>query len=210
MLDKVLKFLHKPKSEFLICGDFNVNFLEENGHKRQLVLLLQSYNAFHTVQFPTRVTKTSSSAIDNIFLDHTRINSCNIISISNGLSDQDAQCLVINNFYTKKSQSLPGITAHIVNKESVADFLYKLSNEKWESLYKLNEVNDIFNLFVHLYVLVHETCFFKNIVTKKCKDNGWMTIGIRTSCRRKENLYIVGGNSYNYLLKNTIEFIVPY
>jgi endonuclease/exonuclease/phosphatase family metal-dependent hydrolase len=117
MLDKVLKFLHKPKSELLICGDFNVNFLEENGHKRQLVLLLQSYNTFHTVRFPTRITETSSSAIDNIFSDHTRINSYNIISISNGLSDHDAQCLVINNFFTKKSQSLPAITACIVNKE---------------------------------------------------------------------------------------------
>jgi exonuclease III len=52
MLDKVLKFLHKPKTEFLICGDFNVNFLEENGCKRQLVLLLQSYNTFHTVPIP--------------------------------------------------------------------------------------------------------------------------------------------------------------
>jgi hypothetical protein len=68
MLDKVLKFLHKPKSEFLICGDFNVNILGENGHKRQLVLLLQSYNTFHIVQLPTRITETSSSANDNIFL----------------------------------------------------------------------------------------------------------------------------------------------
>jgi hypothetical protein len=126
--------------------DFNVNFLEENGHKRQLVLLLQSYNTSHAVQFPTRVTETSSSAIDNIFLDCTRINSYNIISISNSLSDHDAQCLVISNFFTKKSDSFPGITARLVN-ESIADFLYKLSNENWESLYKLNDVNDIVNFF---------------------------------------------------------------
>jgi hypothetical protein len=106
-----------------------------------------------------------------------------------------------DNFFTKKWQSLPGMTARLVNKESIADFLYKLSNKNWESLYKLNDVNDILNLFVHLYILIYETHFRKNIVTKEYKDNGWMTIGIRISCRYKEDLYIVSRNSNNYLLK---------
>jgi hypothetical protein len=42
MLDKLLKLLYIPKNEFIICGDFNVNFLEECGRKMQLALLLQT------------------------------------------------------------------------------------------------------------------------------------------------------------------------
>jgi hypothetical protein len=35
MLDVVLKSLYKPKNKFIICGDFNVNFLEDGGRKMQ-------------------------------------------------------------------------------------------------------------------------------------------------------------------------------
>jgi exonuclease III len=73
-LEKVLKFLHIIKTEFIICGDFNVNFLNETERKTKLLLLLQSFNVFNTVQFPTRITESSSSIIDNIFIDNIRRN----------------------------------------------------------------------------------------------------------------------------------------
>jgi endonuclease/exonuclease/phosphatase family metal-dependent hydrolase len=88
---KVVKLFCKPKNEFILCGDFNVNFLEESSRKTQLLVLLQSYNLFYTVQFPTRITETISSAIDNIFIDMAQTNSYEVISIGNGLSDHDAQ-----------------------------------------------------------------------------------------------------------------------
>jgi hypothetical protein len=202
MLDRVLKFLCKPKNEFIICGDFIVNFLEECGRKMQLALLLQSYNTFHTVQFPTRITETTSFAIDNIFIDNARINTFEVMSISNGLSDHDAQCLVIKNSFNLEKQIAHGITAILVNKDSIAEFLYKLSNEKWESVYKLNDVNEIFKFFLHTYLLVYESCFPKHNESVRQKDNGWITVGIRTSCRRKENLYIISRNNNNYLFKS--------
>ena len=96
---------------------------------------------------------------------------------------------------------MPRITTRSVNTESIADFLFKLSNENWEILYKLNDLNDIFNLFLHIYILIFETCFPKKTAAKKCIDNGWITVGIRTSCRRKENLFIASRNSNNHLLK---------
>jgi hypothetical protein len=88
-----------------------------------------------------------------------------------------------------------------INKESIADFLYILSNEDWDRLYKLNDVNDIFNLFLHVYILIYETCFPKTITEKKLKDNVWMTAGIRISCRRKEILYNDSRNSNNFQLQ---------
>jgi hypothetical protein len=35
-LDLILKYLHKPKVEFLICGDFNENFLIVSSSAQQL------------------------------------------------------------------------------------------------------------------------------------------------------------------------------
>jgi exonuclease III len=34
-LDATLKYLHNPQSEFLICGDINVDHLNDNNHKKQ-------------------------------------------------------------------------------------------------------------------------------------------------------------------------------
>jgi exonuclease III len=90
LFESTLNYLHKPKSEFIICGDFNINFLTDSTRKMQITLLLQSFNLFHTVDFPTRVTNGASSAIDNIMIDITRINSFDVSSISNALSDHDA------------------------------------------------------------------------------------------------------------------------
>jgi len=58
-LDLILKYLYKSKVEFIICGYLNVNFLIDSSSAQQLTLLLQSYNLFHVIDFPTRTTKSS-------------------------------------------------------------------------------------------------------------------------------------------------------
>jgi exonuclease III len=34
-LDTTLKYLYNPKSEFIICGDINIDYLSESSHKKQ-------------------------------------------------------------------------------------------------------------------------------------------------------------------------------
>jgi hypothetical protein len=43
---------------------FNVNFLENSSEVNQIISLFQMYNLFRFVDFPTRITKKSSTAID--------------------------------------------------------------------------------------------------------------------------------------------------
>jgi exonuclease III len=80
-LEIILKCLYKPKSEIILCGDFNVNFLDNSSNVHQVVSLLQTYNLFRAVDFPTRITKESSTAIDNIFLDYNRSNTFHVFSV---------------------------------------------------------------------------------------------------------------------------------
>jgi len=61
--------------EFVICGDFNSNFLKNSIFKQQITLLFQTSYLFQSIRFQTRIGKVSSFAIDNIFVDHGRINS---------------------------------------------------------------------------------------------------------------------------------------
>jgi hypothetical protein len=50
-LDLILKYLHKPKVQFVICGDFSVKFLTHSSSAQQLTLLLQSYTCFTYFNF---------------------------------------------------------------------------------------------------------------------------------------------------------------
>jgi hypothetical protein len=68
----------------------------ETERKHQLDSLLLTYNITSIISFPTRLQKTSASAIDNMFLDTTRFDKYTVIPVINGLSDHDAQLLKIS------------------------------------------------------------------------------------------------------------------
>jgi exonuclease III len=59
-LDYILNLLHRHNTEFMLCGDININYLECNNMKVNLVEMLNTYNLKGTVNFPTRITKNSA------------------------------------------------------------------------------------------------------------------------------------------------------
>jgi hypothetical protein len=63
-----LQVLYTPKLILVICGDIYIMYLNDNGKTNQLDALLNSYNLFSTIDFPTRIYSDSSSAIDDISL----------------------------------------------------------------------------------------------------------------------------------------------
>jgi hypothetical protein len=67
-LDTILQSVYTPMLYFILCGDININNLNESGHKNQLDNLLLSYNLTSIIDFPTRVQNTSATAIDNFLL----------------------------------------------------------------------------------------------------------------------------------------------
>ena len=88
-LESILQSLYNPKIHFILSGDFNINLLKSSQQKTQLVNFLKMHNVIGTVYFPTRITTTSATMIDNIFIDRN-IN-YSIHPHINGLSDHDAQ-----------------------------------------------------------------------------------------------------------------------
>jgi exonuclease III len=72
LLDIMLSLYH-PKTEFIICGDINIDYLSDSFRKQQLSQLLGSYNISHLVNFPTRFQQNHISAIDNIFVNNARL-----------------------------------------------------------------------------------------------------------------------------------------
>jgi hypothetical protein len=64
ILDDIISKIIKKGRFLVICGDLNINLLQENSHQKAVLSLLLSNNLLNTVACPTRVTTNSSSLID--------------------------------------------------------------------------------------------------------------------------------------------------
>jgi exonuclease III len=95
LLESLLNKLYTNSINVIICGDVNINYLQASNYKTKLNSLLAMYNLHSAVNFPTRVTKHSSTAIDNIFMNTATNSNYSIESFINGLSDHDAQILIL-------------------------------------------------------------------------------------------------------------------
>jgi len=100
-----------------------------------------------SVDFPTRIHKSSSAAIDSIFFDYTRINSFKISPLINGLSDHDTKHLILNKFFTMDRGVSIAYRTYLIAKDLILIFLDTLSSESWENVYEHVEINKTFNLF---------------------------------------------------------------
>jgi hypothetical protein len=89
--DLILKDPYSPESKFVICGDINVNYLNEITDQH----LLNTYNLSHAVNFVTRAQHSLGTAIAAFFIDTSKVSSLCISPIANGLSDPNAQLLTL-------------------------------------------------------------------------------------------------------------------
>jgi exonuclease III len=63
----IQKLLMKDKI-LILCGDWNIDFLHEDGNLKDLTDPLLRYNLVNTVQFPSRIMKSTSTLIDVIMI----------------------------------------------------------------------------------------------------------------------------------------------
>jgi thymidine kinase len=102
--------------------------------KVKLEDILTPYNLSSIITFPARIGPNTSTIIDNIFIDELQFTDYEIFSVSNELSDHEAQLLIVhlqtpiiknnNTYYTRS-----------VNDYNIADFRMKLSYENSESVF---------------------------------------------------------------------------
>jgi hypothetical protein len=143
----------------VICGDININYLENCKKRQQFDALLQTYNIIGTVvTFPTHKTKASTTAIDNIFI--TRAKNYIINPHINGLSDHEAQIIFIETGAPKK-QIHNITTKRDIKDKSILEFQLLLSYENWEEIFMEDDANIALNKFLNTYLRIFHSCFIK-------------------------------------------------
>jgi hypothetical protein len=87
------KSLYSIRMEFIICGDINVDYLHSHSRRKQLDMLLVTYNLASIVNCHTRTVNGSSTATDKFFIDLSW--NYTIKPLINGMADHDAQQLAM-------------------------------------------------------------------------------------------------------------------
>jgi hypothetical protein len=93
-LESVMQKLRKKQKTLILCGDWNINFLQPSPHMMDLNNFLLRYNLKHTVNVPTRSTKTTATLLDVVITkEKMPVNYITVMDL--GLSDHCAQILSI-------------------------------------------------------------------------------------------------------------------
>jgi hypothetical protein len=114
----ILQTLFPTKVHLIICGDFNINYLKDSDSETNALLNL--YNLFSTVSFPTSIEKDYISVIDNIFIDTSKLENCKIFPLNNALLVHNVQ--LIMNISLDRFQNHQTYFKRKINKSTIADF----------------------------------------------------------------------------------------
>ena len=89
----------------------------------------------------------------------------------------------------------------ILNNITIMDFQYLPSLKSWENIFSNNNVNIMFNDFHDTYFRCFNACFSKKTTRHNINHNKWITTGIRKSCNRKRELFLLRRDSNDINLK---------
>ena len=139
--------------DVILCGDFNINYLNDTQDKQALNSLLTHYSLYSIIDFLTIIYNTSQTIIDNILINKFKNENYLVSPLINGLSDHDAQVLNSFNIIT------PHVTNEFysywkINKHSLDEFQTSLSYETREDVFSNNDndTNTIFNNFLNAFL----------------------------------------------------------
>jgi len=111
----------------------------------------------------------SATAIDNVFIDVSRLQDCVVCPVLNGLSDHDAQILTFRAWYPKQPIGTKSIRK--VDQQKIYDFLLHLNNESWSAVFNSDDVNLMPNSFLDTYLKIFNASFPLTKVTNQNKGN---------------------------------------
>jgi len=115
----------------------------------------------------------------------------------NGLSDHDAQIITLDSTLIERQKNPPQKRAHLINTQTLNSFLLLLQEENWESVYNTDNVNEMFKNFQNILIRSFDNSFPTKLIGRTNISNNWITKGIKISCKRKRELYLLKRNSNN-------------
>jgi hypothetical protein len=132
--------------------------------------------------------------LHSIFINTIKVNDFIFHSLINGISDHDAQIIVLHDIITRNESNCLYFTRKF-NKSLALDFNIKLSHESWDSVFCYNDVNLSINNFLNTYLRMFYSSFPMKKIHYTSHTRAWLTQGIKISCTNKRKLFLKSRNS---------------
>lgn len=153
---------------FIICGDVNINFLQNSTSKTDLLNLLSEYDIYPHISQPTRVSRLSSTCIDNIFSNHSQ---CEVIGVKSVFySDHMYQLCEFSSGSDMRGNTDELICRRNLSSVNLDNFYSTLCREQWQDVYAVSGFQGKFAAFYETF-LYHYNCNFPYKVRKVREDS---------------------------------------
>lgn len=202
-LEILLDVLCKRYKNVIIAGDFNIDVLVKDNRYKKFVNILAIYGMKYMVNFATRVTENSKSAIDN-FITNMEPSELKVTGVITHISDHDGQLLDIL-YKDCKSKNVTRKHVRKFNETNTKTFCTNLSSESWQEVY--HSVVDLkYDVFYNIFKYHFDVSFPKVYVTEKpYKSNKWIDDDIKSKKAEIINLECQLRNTRNKSLKSLIK-----
>ena len=199
--DELLNLLHIiDTSKVLfscISGDYNIDLIKKDKHESYQIFLnnLLAHSFWPAISRPTRVTKTSATLVDNIFIKIKDADLSGAI-LYNDLSDHYPIVLKIDLQFKSSVQRNKIITQRVFSDRKKTKFVRELENVDWDKFILDHLEKDDPRLSYSRFLEIYEKLYNRNfpiteiIISKKLRPRKeWMTLGLAKSCLTKAKLF---------------------
>ena len=191
LLSKLNEHVTKNKSYLAIGIDHNLDLLKHAQHSPTNTFLEANYNAglIPTINRPTRITPTSSTLIDNVFISNSLLRSITTLILLEDLSDHLPSVITCKGL-KKTTQKEETILKRKMNQKALDRISADMNSYNWHEKLQLLDTERSFNDF-------HQ-CLLNSInqhapelpckITQKRKNLPWITPGIKKSINRQKTI----------------------
>lgn len=210
--DQILSNVNKEKKELIIGSDQNFDYLKTSNHENTSKLLDINLNHFMlpTITKPTRITHSSATLIDNIYISKKLQNNFKSAILITDISDH-LPCLVLIKLNSSQFDNNETFTYRKLNDKIFQNINTKLKEVDWSYLNSIDDLNRAYELFQENLITIIDSVSPEikiKIKKKYLKKQKWMTQGLLKSSFRLNRLYkkCIGKTKLSKEYKNYIKF----
>ena len=187
--------INQEKRPSYLLGNFNIDLLKYGSDSRAQEFLdnLLSNGFYPRIDKPTRLTETTATLIDNIFVNVH----CDKIISGPWLTDISDHLPIYTTFpyeHDSVKHKAEFITKKFYTEVALDAFRQELSTMNWSEVYDTyshSDVNIKFGNFMQVFDKLHNKHFPQ--VRLRVKNNGefkpWISRAIKNSIKKRSNLY---------------------
>ena len=192
--DSLLNKLNNITEYDVIIGlDHNLDFLESNNHRQtqKFIEINLDHNYLPCITKPTRITKSTATLIDNIFISQNLQGQHDSKILIEDLSDHLPSLLTLSGHFLKQ-KTIPTIVTCKLNDEAYEKINSALNSHDWKAKLSNKNTDDCFEEW-------HSTAQSTinqiapeqkiKLTKKQLKRAPWITSNLLKSCTRQKKLY---------------------